>query len=95
MKLPRRIDMTTTRAEIRRLLPAAVEHAPFVEEEAAFVHRGAGRSWRIAVTPLPRLEIGLIRLERQRLEFEFNGYSEAEIDAFLSRFEVYFRRGGG
>ena len=72
MKLPLGFDMTTTRADFRRLLPAAVAHAPFVEEGEAFVHRENGRGWRIALTPLPKLEIGLIRLERHRVEFGFS-----------------------
>ena len=95
MKLPLRFDMTATRAEVRRLLPAAVDHAPFVEEDGAFVHRDGARGWRIGMEDLPQLRIGLIRLERHRLEFEFSGYSAAEIEDFMARFEMYFRRGGG
>ncbi|MBE0621014.1 MAG: hypothetical protein IH605_10510 [Burkholderiales bacterium] len=95
MKLPLRFDMTTTRADFRRLLPAAVNHVPFVEENGAFAHREGERSWRIGLSDLPQLEIGLIRLERHRVEFEFAGYAEKEIEDFMARFERYFRRGGG
>jgi len=95
MKLPLRFDMTTTRAEFRRLLPAAVNDVTFTEEGGAFVHRDGGRGWRIRLASLPQLQIGLIRLERQRVDFEFTGYSAAEIDDFMARFERYFRRGGG
>jgi hypothetical protein len=95
MKLPLVIDMTTSMKDLRRLLPAAVGHAPFVEEGGAFVHRGDGRAWRISVSPLPALKAGLMRLQRQRLEFRFDGYPDDEIEAFMNRFELYFRRGGG
>jgi len=95
MKLPLRFDMTTTRADFRRLLPAAVGHVPYAEEDGAFVHRDGARGWRIVLAPLPRLEIGLIRLERHRVDFEFTGYSPGEIADFMARFEKYFRRGGG
>lgn len=95
MKLPPRFDMTTTRAEFRRLLPAAVNHVPYIEEEDAFVHRDGARGWRIGIAPLPQLQIGLIRLERHQVDFRFEGYSAAEIDDFMARFERYFRRGGG
>ena len=95
MKLPLRFEMTTTRADFRRLLPAAVNHAPFVEEDEAFVHRDGERGWRIGLASLPKLEIGLIRLERHRVDFDFDGYSLKEIDEFMARFEMYFRRGGG
>lgn len=95
MKLPLRFDMTTTRADFRRLLPAAVDHVPFIEEDGAFVHREGKRGWRIGLASLPKLEIGLIRLERHRVDFDFDGYSPKEIDGFMARFEMYFRRGGG
>lgn len=87
--------MTTTRADFRRLLPAAVNHVALVEEGDAFIHRDGARGWRIHLAPLPQLQIGLIRLERQRVEFEFTGYSASEVDDFMARFERYFRRGGG
>ena len=87
--------MTTTRADFRRLLPAAINHVAFIEESDAFIHRESGRGWRIDVTPLSPLQIGLIRLERQRVNFEFTGYSAGEVDEFMARFERYFRRGGG
>jgi hypothetical protein len=87
--------MTTTRSDFRRLLPAAVNHVPFVEEEGAFVHREGARNWRIALTSLPQLQLGAIRLERYRIDFEFAGYSAIEIEHFMARFEMHFRRGGG
>ncbi len=95
MKLPLRFEMTTTRADFRRLLPAAVKHVAFVEEDAAFVHRDGERGWRIGIQRLPQLRLGLIRLERYRLDFDFDGYSPREVDEFMARFEIYFRRGGG
>jgi len=95
MKLPLRFDMTTTRADFRRLLPAAVNHVPFVEEGEAFAHNEGGRGWRIGIEPLPHLRLGTIRLERHRLNFDFSGYSAGEIEDFMARFEMYFRRGGG
>lgn len=95
MKRPLRFDMTTTPSDFRRLLPAAVNHAPYVELDGSFVHRDSARAWRIGVEALPPLRIGLIRLERQRVLFDFDGYSESEIEQFMARFELYFRRGGG
>ena len=95
MKLPLSFEMTVTRADFLRLLPAAVGGAMFVEEPDAFQHREPQRAWRIAFEPLPELRIGLIRLERHRVGFAFEGYREAEIEAFMARFELHYRRGGG
>ena len=95
MKLPRSFEMTVARAEFLRLLPAAVGGAKYVEEADGFRHREGDRSWRITFTALTELRIGLVKLARHRVEFEFKGYAEDEIDAFMTRFELYTRRGGG
>ena len=87
--------MTITRADFLRLLPAAVHHAPFVVAGENIVHREGNRCWQMRLTPLPELKLGAIRLERQRLELAFENYPETEIAAFIERFELYFRRGGG
>lgn len=87
--------MTITREEFLRLLPAAVAGAPFTTSGGQFIHEHGGRGWRINLTPLPDLAHGLIRLERQRVEFAFCGYEQEEIAAFFRRFDLYFARGGG
>ena len=87
--------MTITQAEFLRLLPAAVAGVPFVSSGGVVEHGDAGRGWRIALSPLPDLTHGLIRLERQRVVFAFCGFSASEITAFFRRFDLYFARGGG
>jgi hypothetical protein len=102
MRLPATFEMTTTRADFLRLLPAAVDQVAFVEEGNCFVHReqtsggrDALREWRITLDPMPALRIGAVVLERHRAGFQFSGYTPEEVTAFMSRFELYFRRGGG
>lgn len=87
--------MTITQEEFLRLLPAAVDGAPFATSTSVFTHENGGRGWRIALTPLPDLAHGLIRLQRQRVVFSFRGHSAEEIAAFFRRFDLYFARGGG
>jgi len=95
MKLPLRFEMSITRADFRRLLPAAVNHVAYVEDDRGFVHRDGARGWRIGLAAMPQLRLGLIRLERHQVDIEFTGYSAVEIEDFMARFERYFRRGGG
>ncbi|HUY02124.1 MAG TPA: hypothetical protein VMV33_02460 [Rhodocyclaceae bacterium] len=95
MKFPQCVEMSITRADFLRLLPAAVGHAPFSVEGERIEHRDPGRAWRIRLTALPDLRIGLVRLERHRVVLSLEGYGEEETDAFMRRFELYFRRGGG
>ena len=95
MKLPLSFEMTTTLEEFRRRLPAAVGDVPFVEEDGAFVHSEGSRGWRIGLQPLPHFRAGLIELERYRVDCQFSGYTSQEIEEFMRRFEMHFRRGGG
>jgi hypothetical protein len=88
-------EITISQSEFLRLLPAAVAGATFEAGDGVFSHQDAGRGWRITLTPLPDLTLGLIRLERQRAVFAFRGYAAEEIAAFFRRFELYFARGGG
>ena len=88
-------EMTISQADFMRLLPAAVADTPYEIQSGMFVQGDAERGWRIALTPLPDLTIGLIRLQRQRAVFDFKGYSAGEISAFFQRFDLYFARGGG
>ncbi|OIR07213.1 hypothetical protein GALL_108020 [mine drainage metagenome] len=95
MKFSQCVEMSITRADFLRLLPAAVNHAPFSVAGERIAHHGAGRSWNIRLTALPDLRIGLVRLERHRVLLSLDGYGEEEAAAFMRRFELYFRRGGG
>ncbi len=88
MKFPRRYDATITRADFLRLLPAATGLS---ESDGLF--RGCG--WSLRLTPLPPLEIGMVRLERHRVEVAFDGLTAEAEEAFMQRFTLHYQRGGG
>lgn len=88
-------QMAISREEFLRCLPAAVDFAPFQIEGNAIECGDCKRGWRMALTALPDLCVGALRLQRHNVEFRFVGYPPAEVRAFVSRMEVYFRRGGG
>ncbi len=87
--------MTISQAEFLRLLPAAVAGVQYELRNDAIVHGDASRGWRIRLEPMPDLVLGLIRLPRQRVSFEFAGHSVEEIQAFFHRFDLHFARAGG
>ena len=88
-------DMTITRDAFLRSLPAAVDNVAFGSGDGEIRSRDSGHRWRIVLTELPDLSIGLIRLARQRVEIYLTGYDEGRTRGFLDRFELYFRRAGG
>ena len=91
MRFPLVYDATTTREDFVRLLPQAVGGEDVLEIDGRF----CGKGWSICLTAIPPLAIGLVRLERHRVEIAFDGLDQAEQDAFMDRFTLYYQRGGG
>ena len=89
------LDMSLSREEFLRLLPAAVGLSPV--EEVAGVFRGSdgSRGWTLRLMPLADRRVGSVVLPRHRVELRFDGYSEADVEAFMVRFHRGFQRGGG
>jgi hypothetical protein len=91
MKFPLRYDATITRADFIRTLPAAAGEEGFREVDGRF----EGRGWSIRLTPIDAFRIGMVHMERHRVEIEFSGLSTDEQDRFMRRFTLYYQRGGG
>lgn len=91
MIFPLVFDATITREDFVRLLPQATGGAEFQEVDGGF--RGDG--WSLCLTPIPPLEIGLVRLERHRVEIEFDDLTAEYQDRFMRRFTLCYQRGGG
>lgn len=92
MKFPLSYDATITRADFVRLLAQATGDATFHEMDNGF----RGKGWSIRLTPIPPLEIGMVRLERHRIEIGFaDCWSAEDRDRFMQRFTRHYQRGGG
>ena len=82
-------------AELFRRLPAAVGFRNYRVVENTIILQEDDRSIEIRYSDEKIRRLGAMRLPITHLEFRFSGYGEDEVDAFLSRFDLYFRRGGG
>lgn len=91
MKFPRAYDATITRADFVRLLADATGQADVVTDGELF----RGRGWTLRLTPIAPLEIGMVRLERHRVELNFDGLTPEAEEAFMQRLTLYYQRGGG
>lgn len=91
MKFPRVYDATTTREEFLRLLPLATGQALPRETDGRY----CGDGWSVRLTRIAPLAIGMVRLERHRVEIEFSGLTAEEQDRFMRRFTLHYQRGGG
>ncbi len=82
-------------AELFRRLPAAVGFRDYRVVEKRIILEESHRSIHILYSDEKIRRLGAMRVPITRLEFRFAGYGEDEIEAFMSRFDLYFRRGGG
>ena len=87
------LEMTLTREEFLRLLPALETTVP--NEGQVFAGGEGAKSWRLTLVPLPERRVGALLLPRCRVDLRFEGHTPAEIDAFMTRFQRAFQRGGG
>lgn len=83
--------MPPLRAPDLRLLPEATGQHDFSERDGAF----HGTGWCVRFTPIAPLEIGIVRLDRHRVEICVEGLSVKAEEAFMRRFTLAYQRGGG
>ncbi len=88
-------EMACTREDLLRWLPEATGHAPARVEGDAVVLSVGGGEVRIATRVLPPRRIALVSLPVLAVSFRFDGLDDAAREAFLARFDLYTRRGGG
>ena len=88
-------QMGLTQAEFFRILPPVVAGlAHRVTDDAVHVEDG-DRQASLTLGPEGTRSLGMLRLPGFELRFSFSGFTEAEVAAFMTRFETTFHRGGG
>ena len=93
MRFHRTLEMTISREEFFRLLPAAV--GPF-EASGDTVRGSAGPcSWNNGLVRLDDHRVGSVIVPRHRVDIVIESCSSVDADAFLDRFRRGFLRGGG
>ena len=93
MNFHRSLEMSITREEFFRFLPAAV--GSFVVDGDTIRTRDGTGGWLIRLTPLADHRAGSVVVPRHRVEIVLETCSEVEGEAFMARFHRAFLRGGG
>ena len=87
------LEMTISREEFLRLLPAVV--GP-IEVDGEMVRAAdTGGRWRIRLVPLPDRRLGSVAVPRHRVEITVETESDEDRQAFVDRILRGFVRGGG
>lgn len=88
-------ELGLTHAEFFDNLPAAIAHREFERDGPRVVIRDGSRCVMMELGPERRRKLALLNLPYAVVTFTFSGFNESERTAFMDRFDLYFRRGGG
>jgi hypothetical protein len=88
-------DMAITRDEFARSLAVMLGEAPYAADGERFSGGEANSGWEFRLTPLAPRRIALLELPQTRVRLRQWGVTPQQAEAFVARFELYFRRGGG
>ena len=86
--------MAHTRAEFLRLLPVAVDGAPFRLDGDEIVSEGGTPAWRIRLEDRPPRAFGPVGIPVLAVTLEVDADGAAR-DAFVARFLLGYQRAGG
>jgi hypothetical protein len=89
-----RFEMGYTPAKFHQRLPALAD-VEYDLKQSQFDHVEDGRRWSLRLSDPRDRVIGSLRVPRVDVEFVFQRYELADINAFMTRFHAHFRRGGG
>ena len=87
--------MGLTHADFFRILPSAIDQHPYHRRDHGIEIDYGDRSVQIELSDEKIRGIALLQLPYIEMSFAFNGFSDAQRTAFMGRFDLYFRRGGG
>jgi hypothetical protein len=89
-------DMQLTAADFRRWLPGAAGELAVAETAEGFIVGAPPCTVTVTLEALPPRRIALLELPLTRVTMAFSpGWEAPARNAFLKRFDDYFRRGGG
>jgi|GEM_PF-5927971 len=83
-----------TQDDFVRHLPVLLPDGYSVDAEA-WLLKESGRVLTIRMRSTADRVLGKLRLPQLRVEFEFDAYSEQEVDVFMRRLSQVYHRGGG
>lgn len=91
----REAELSITRSEYLRILPAALGGMPFLERDDGIEAGDGPRQVWIKFLRSGIRSLGSLNLPTLAVTMELGGFTDVERTAFLRRFDQAFQRGGG
>ena len=89
------LEMGLDHAEFFRTLPSAMGNTAYTVRTNQVLVEQTGRQLTISLAPEQRRRIALLNLPYTTVRFDFQGYEQTAIDAFMDYFLSRYQRGGG
>ena len=87
--------MGITHSEFFRTLASALPSMRYTVQDRDVVIDDGARRLVIQLSPEGRRRIAALSLPTTQVHFTFSGYSPADVEQFMARFDRAFQRGGG
>lgn len=95
MNPTRVINSQCTHAEFMRTLPNAVNNRPYeIIDNKVIVHDDS-KTVNITIHDQPIKHLGSLELPMEEITFEFEGYTEGDVDSFMKNYMAHNLKCGG
>ncbi len=88
-------ELGISHSELLRALPGALGHSRYRMHPGRIIVQDRHGEVELRLDPERERVLGALRLPVTRVGFTFNGHTPPQLRAFMDRFELYLRRGGG
>ncbi len=88
-------EMAITHEDFSRIFARAFDSEDYAVEGNRYLMEAQGRRLTIEIGGQRVRKIALLEIPATTVRFEFSGYTPAQRQAFLERFDLAFQRGGG
>jgi len=88
-------EMALTHADFFRTLPQALSSSDYKKNGAKVTHENGARRLEITLGPERTRQIAKLSIPVTDVTLKFTGYTKAERDAAMQRFDRMFQKGGG
>jgi hypothetical protein len=88
-------DMGIAHSELLRALPGAIGHRRYTVHQGLITIKDRYGEVELRLCPQRERALGALRLPSTPVVFTFTGHTWEQLQAFMDRFELYIRRGGG
>jgi hypothetical protein len=88
-------ELGITHSELLRALPGAIGHRRYTVRQGRITIQDRSGVVELRLCPQRERALGALRLPATQVVFTFTDHTPQQVRAFMDRFELYLRRGGG